>query len=166
MIACVRTTAVVVPSPALSLVLVATSFTMLAPMFSNLSASVISLAIETPSLVIVGPPHDLSSATLRPLGPSVTRTAPATMSTPRLSAARTSVSNITCLAIVFRIYFYTRYKIHDTKYFLECSEDVALGDDVVIFLVDGHFVVAVRGEHYFVTRPVARGGDDARVGGP
>ena len=52
-------TAVVVPSPALSLVFVATSLTISAPMFSNLSASVISLAIETPSLVMVGEPHEL-----------------------------------------------------------------------------------------------------------
>ena len=99
MMACVSTTAVVVPSPALSLVLLATSFTMEAPMFSNLSASDISFAMVTPSFVIVGPPHDLSSATLRPFGPSVTFTVFATISTPLLSALRTSASNITCFAI-------------------------------------------------------------------
>src|SRR3989338_3171083 len=69
-------------------------------MFSNLSASVISFAIDTPSLVMVGPPHDLSIATFLPRGPRVTRTAPATISTPRFKAERTSWSKITCLAIL------------------------------------------------------------------
>ena len=54
MIACASTVAVVVPSPASSEVLEATSFTICAPMFSNLSFSSISLATETPSLVIGG----------------------------------------------------------------------------------------------------------------
>src|SRR6266567_4490372 len=48
---CARTVAVVVPSPATSEVLDATSFTICAPMFSNLSLSSISLATDTPSLV-------------------------------------------------------------------------------------------------------------------
>ena len=51
-----RTVAVVVPSPATSLVLEATSLTMRAPMFSYLSSSSISLATVTPSLVTVGKP--------------------------------------------------------------------------------------------------------------
>src|SRR5262249_16194276 len=65
--------AVVVPSPAWSEVLEATSRTICAPMFSNLSSSSISLAAVTPSLVMRGAPNDLPSRTLRPLGPSVTR---------------------------------------------------------------------------------------------
>jgi hypothetical protein len=52
-----RTVAVVVPSPAMSLVLLATSLTIWAPMFSNLSSSSISLATVTPSLVTVGSPR-------------------------------------------------------------------------------------------------------------
>ena len=52
MIACASTVAVVVPSPASSDVLEATSFTICAPMFSNLSLSSISFATDTPSLVI------------------------------------------------------------------------------------------------------------------
>jgi hypothetical protein len=56
MMACASTVAVVVPSPASSEVLDATSFTICAPMFSNLSLSSISLATETPSLVTVGAP--------------------------------------------------------------------------------------------------------------
>src|SRR3954451_24352462 len=53
-IAWARTVAVVVPSPARSLVLLATSRTIWAPMFSNLSASSMSLATVTPSLVMRG----------------------------------------------------------------------------------------------------------------
>ena len=48
------TVAVVVPSPAVSLVLEATSRSICAPMFSNLSSSSISLATVTPSLVMRG----------------------------------------------------------------------------------------------------------------
>ena len=55
--------AVVVPSPATSLVAVATSRTSWAPWFSNGSDSSISRAIVTPSLVIVGAPKRLSSTT-------------------------------------------------------------------------------------------------------
>jgi hypothetical protein len=65
------TVAVVVPSPALSAVLDATSFTICAPMFCSLSLSSISLATDTPSLVTVGAPKERSSTTLRPLGPRV-----------------------------------------------------------------------------------------------
>ena len=55
-IACARIVAVVVPSPASSFVLLATSLTIWAPMFSNLSSRSISLATETPSFVILGAP--------------------------------------------------------------------------------------------------------------
>ncbi len=82
-IAWASTVAVVVPSPATSEVLEATSFTICAPMFSNLSSSSISFATETPSLVTVGAPKLFSSTTLRPFGPSVTLTALARMLTPR-----------------------------------------------------------------------------------
>ena len=51
-----RTVAVVVPSPARSLVLVATWRSSCAPRFSNRSDSSISLATVTPSLVIRGAP--------------------------------------------------------------------------------------------------------------
>ena len=54
--AAASTVAGVVPSPATSLVLEATSRTIWAPMFSNLSASSISLATVTPSLVMRGAP--------------------------------------------------------------------------------------------------------------
>src|SRR6516164_5341652 len=94
------TVAVVVPSPAMSLVFDATSRTIWAPMFSNLSSSSISLATVTPSLVMRGAPNDLSRTTLRPFGPSVTLTALARMSTPRSILSRASVENLTSLAAI------------------------------------------------------------------
>src|SRR5215213_3703705 len=94
------TVAVVVPSPATSLVFEATSRTICAPMFSNLSASSISLATVTPSLVIRGAPKLLSSTTLRPLGPSVTLTASARIVTPLSIRVRASVENLTSLAAI------------------------------------------------------------------
>src|SRR5215472_3207398 len=100
-IACASTVAVVVPSPASVLVLLATSRTICAPMFSNLSESSISLATVTPSLVMRGAPNDLSSTTLRPLGPSVTLTASARMLTPRSIFSRASPENRTSLAAIF-----------------------------------------------------------------
>ena len=87
-IAWASTVAVVVPSPAMSEVLLATSRTICAPMFSSGSFSSISLATVTPSLVIVGEPNFLSRTTLRPLGPSVTLTASASWLTPRRIAWR------------------------------------------------------------------------------
>jgi hypothetical protein len=98
MIACASTVAVVVPSPASSDVLEATSFTICAPMFSNLSLSSISFATETPSLVTVGAPKLLSSTALRPLGPSVALTALARMLTPRNIFTRASSPKRTSLA--------------------------------------------------------------------
>src|SRR6266853_879810 len=92
------TVAVVVPSPAWSEVFEATSRTICAPMFSNLSSSSISLATVTPSLVMRGAPNDLSSRTLRPLGPSVTRTAWVSVSMPCNILSRASTENFTSLA--------------------------------------------------------------------
>ena len=94
------TVAVVVPSPATSLVLVATSFTSWAPMFSYGSSSSISLAIDTPSLVMVGAPNFLSSTTLRPFGPRVTLTVSASLLTPASRARRASSSNFSCFAML------------------------------------------------------------------
>src|SRR6266545_3671618 len=96
-IAWARTVAVVVPSPAMSEVLAATSLIICAPMFSNGSFSSSSFATVTPSLVSVGLPKVLSMTTFRPLGPSVTLTACDMMLTPRKSAARASSFNRTCL---------------------------------------------------------------------
>ncbi len=64
-----RTVAVVVPSPAMSFVLEATSRSICAPMFSNLSFSSISLATVTPSLVIAGSAEALVENDVAALGP-------------------------------------------------------------------------------------------------
>ena len=103
MIDCASTVAVVVPSPAASFALEATSFTICAPMFSNLSSSSISRATETPSLVMVGAPKDLSRTTLRPFGPRVTFTASASTFTPRSIFTRASLPNFTSLAAILNI---------------------------------------------------------------
>src|SRR5690242_9926188 len=100
-IAAASTVAVVVPSPAASADFEATSRTICAPMFSNLSSSSISLATVTPSLVMRGAPNDFSRTTLRPLGPRVTLTALARMSTPRSIFSRASVENLTSFALIF-----------------------------------------------------------------
>ena len=92
------TVAVVVPSPASSEALEATSLTICAPIFSNLSVSSISLATETPSLVTVGAPKDFSRTTLRPLGPRVTLTALARVFTPSNIPWRAVPPNLTSFA--------------------------------------------------------------------
>ena len=97
-----RTVAVVVPSPATSFVLVATSFKSCAPMFSKWSSSSTSFATETPSFVTVGAPNFLSNKTLRPFGPSVTFTAREICSTPESSFLRASSLKSNSFAI-FRI---------------------------------------------------------------
>src|SRR4030081_2427262 len=135
-IACASTVAVVVPSPAVSLVLEATSRSICAPMFSNLSSSSISLATVTPSLVMRGAPNDLSSTTLRPLGPSVTRTALVRMSTPRNIRSRASTENFTSLAAILLLH-YVRMRRRLRGFLagvrlIEHAHDVALLHDQVI----------------------------------
>src|SRR6266516_7956411 len=98
-IAWAMTVAVVVPSPTMSLVLIAASLTSCAPMFSNWSFRWISLAIVTPSLVTTGEPVIFSRIALRPLGPSVEETASASWSTPASSRARASAPKRSSLAI-------------------------------------------------------------------
>src|SRR5262252_5535027 len=101
--ACASTVAVVVPSPAVSDVLLATSRTIWAPMFSSGSFRSISLATVTPSLVMVGDPNFLSSTTLRPLGPRVTFTASANWFTPRSTAWRDCSPYTICFAIIYSV---------------------------------------------------------------
>src|SRR6202166_1901668 len=97
---CARMVAVVVPSPATSLVLDATSRTICAPMFSSGSRSSISLATVTPSLVMIGAPNFFSITALRPLGPRVIFTASARAFTPRRIAWREFSPVTICFAIL------------------------------------------------------------------
>src|SRR5208282_3652851 len=134
MIEAVSTVAVVVPSPALSLVFEATWRTICAPMFSNLSSSSISLATVTPSLVMRGAPYDLSRTTLRPFGPSVTLTALLRISTPRSIRSRASEEKQTSLAdMIFNPWFEMRGKGASGRLFLRgaCALDHA--HDVGLF---------------------------------
>src|SRR5207249_884865 len=121
-----RTVALVVPSPATSEVFEATSFTIWAPMFSNLSASSISLATVTPSLVTVGAPQDFSSTTLRPRGPRVTVTASARMLTPFSTLARASSLKRTSFAAMVSVFLLS----------LDDAEDVLLAEDEVLLAVE------------------------------
>src|SRR6187455_1788647 len=128
-IACASTVAVVVPSPATSEVLEATSFTICAPMFSNLSLSSISLATETPSLVTVGAPNERSRTTLRPLGPRVTLTASARMFTPAIMRVRACSLNLTSLAAMVISSLGIRLSVHDGHdVFLAHHEDLVAFD--------------------------------------
>ena len=82
--------AVVVPSPAMSLVLTATDLTSWAPRLAKGSSKSMSRVMVTPSLVTVGPPKALDRTTLRPRGPRVTLTASARVPTPRWMPSRAS----------------------------------------------------------------------------
>src|SRR4029079_12009559 len=142
------TVAVVVPSPARSLVFDATSRRICAPMFSNLSLSSISLATVTPSLVMRGAPKLFSMTTLPPLGPSVTLTASARMSTPLRMRSRASRLNFTSLAAIWLPFLQKRMFTNfrsDTQVSprigksADDPEDVAFLHDDQVFTVDLHF---------------------------
>src|SRR5438046_2308727 len=140
-----RIVAVVVPSPATSLVLVATSRSSCAPVFSIASLSSISRTIVTPSLVAVGAPNFFSSTTLRPFGPSVMRTAWATVSMPFLRYCRASTSNVTVFAICVPL-FYLDLLLLAVR--ADDGQNVLLGDDQVLDLIELELVSRVlRVEH-------------------
>src|SRR5208337_5589174 len=134
MIDAVSTVAVVVPSPALSLVFEATSRTIWAPIFSNLSSSSISLATVTPSLVMRGAPKDLSRMTLRPLGPSVALTALLRISTPRSMRSRASEEKRTSLAdMTVNPWFEIRGQAASGRLFLRGARPLNHAHDVGLF---------------------------------
>src|SRR5215472_7608885 len=145
------TVAVVVPSPATSEVLDATSFTIWAPMFSNLSGSSISLATVTPSLVTLGAPQDFSSTTLRPRGPRVTVTASARTLMPRSTFARASSLNFTIFAGM-SLSSYASSGLDD-------AEDVFLTQDEVLLAVDLDLGPRVLAEQDAVARLHIEGDD-------
>src|ERR1700729_2668553 len=159
MIEAASTVAVVVPSPARSLVFEATSRTNCAPMFSNLSSSSISFATVTPSLVMRGAPYDLSRITLRPFGPSVTLTALLRISTPRNKRSRASDEKRTSLAdMMFNPWLGMRGRVGSSRLFLrgacalDHTHDVGLLQDQKILAVDLDLGAGPFAEQY----PVAR----------
>src|SRR6478672_7059419 len=154
-----RTVAVVVPSPAMSLVFDATSRSICAPIFSNLSSSSISLATVTPSLVTRGAPKLLSRTTLRPLGPRVTRTALARTSTPCSILSRASVENLTSLAAILVLPKLNDGRLRQALCGLpaglgafEHPHDVGLLHDEEFFAIDLHFCARPFAEQH----PIAR----------
>src|SRR5277367_2201646 len=168
-IAWARTVAVVVPSPAASLVLEATSRTICAPMFSNLSASSISFATVTPSLVERGAPKLFSITTLRPLGPSVTFTASARMSTPRSIRSRASAPNLTSFAAIGVYLLNADFALCALSGFLrrrlaafENAHDVGLLHDEEIFAIDFHLGAGPLAEQHELTG-FHRGGNELAV---
>src|SRR5262245_10473520 len=135
--ACASTVAVVVPSPAVSDVLLATSRTICAPMFSSGSFSSISFATVTPSLVIVGEPNFLSSTTLRPLGPRVTFTASASWLTPRRIACRDCSPYTICFAMCLRLHRPRRLTpAHCALFRIENREHFVLAHDEVFLAIE------------------------------
>src|SRR3954468_21384532 len=156
---CARTVAVVVPSPATSLVFEATSFTSCAPMFSNLSLSSISFATDTPSLVTVGAPKERSRTTLRPLGPRVTLTASARMFTPAIMRTRALSLNLTSLAAMVCFLSNSvcgRLSVHD-------GHDVFLAHHEELVAVDLDGRARVLAEQDLVAHLDVDGGDLAVV---
>src|ERR1700677_251655 len=159
MIEAASTVAVVVPSPALSLVFEATSRTIWAPMFSNLSSSSISFATVTPSLVMRGAPYDLSRMTLRPFGPSVTLTPLVRISTPRSKRSRASDEKRTSLAdMMFNPWLEMRGRAGSGRLFLrgagalDHTHDVGLLHDQKVLAVD----LDLRAGPFAEQHPVAR----------
>src|SRR4051812_2846158 len=122
----------------MSLVFEATSRTICAPMFSNLSLSSISLATVTPSLVMRGAPKLLSMTTLRPLGPKVTLTASARMSTPRMMRSRASRLNFTSLAAIWLPFQFSSVREWLLRRSADNPEDVAFLHDDEVLTVDLH----------------------------
>src|ERR1035437_1093139 len=129
---CARMVAVVVPSPATSEVLEATSRTICAPMFSSGSFSSISLATVTPSLVMLGPPNFFSRTTLRPLGASVTLTASASWLTPRRMACRGFSAYTICFSITFRLLVCFLGRLGAA---FQNPEDLVLAHNQVLFVI-------------------------------
>src|SRR5690606_27817741 len=146
------TVAVVVPSPAASLALDATSLTSWAPMFSNLSFSSISLATDTPSLVISGAPKLRSSTTLRPFGPRVALTASARTLTPTSIFLRAESPNLTSLAAILLVPQFCTLGRRCVGSGFDDGEDFVLAHHQQVFAVDLDGVAAaVRAEHHLVT---------------
>src|SRR6059058_1823344 len=157
--ACASTVAVVVPSPATSEVLEATSRTICAPMFSRPSLSSISLATVTPSLVMTGAPNFFSITALRPFGPRVIFTASASAFTPRKIAWREFSPVTICFAILVippdietrNLKTETRNQGPETNYLrtsglggsAQLRQNLLLAKDEVLFVFDLDFCTAV-----------------------
>src|SRR5215207_3209038 len=126
-------------------------------MFANGSSSSMSLATVTPSCVTVGAPNFLSSATLRPLGPSVVATASATLSTPRCRPRRASSRKSNCFAIEFPPLVLVKGCDRNIKHphqrralGFDDAEDVALLEDEQLLAIELDFSAAILGIQHLV----------------
>src|SRR5262249_50788544 len=137
--------AVVVPSPATSEVLEATTLTSLAPIFSNGSASSISLETVTPSLVTAGPPNDLLTITLRPVGPSVVPTAWARVSTPSNILRRAPSEKSNCFATVVCSSLSQSIGLFD-----DLRQDVGFAEDLDLLAVQLDLRAGILAEEHLV----------------
>ena len=124
---CAKTVAVVVPSPASSEVCDATCFSICAPIFSNLFSNSTSLATDTPSLVTVGAPNDLSRTTFLPFGPSVTFTAFANVLTPSSISVLALSPNFTSLADIFNLPI--------NNYLFDYTKNISLTEYEIFFVI-------------------------------
>ena len=100
----VKIVAVVVPSPALSLVLDATCSINFAPKLEIGFSRLISLATVDPSLTTSGEPNFCSITTFLALGPIVTLTASATVLTPFSIASRDSFEKLNCFGMFIEFF--------------------------------------------------------------
>src|SRR5262245_55827281 len=102
---------------------------------------------------MVGLPNFLSMTTLRPLGPRVALTASVRMFTPRKSAARASVLNMSCLGMYsFLLELLGSSRLVAGWELGENSEDVLLPQDEVLLAVDLDLAAGVLAEQ----DPIAR----------
>src|SRR4030042_3754188 len=113
-------------------------------MFSKGAGSSISLAMVTPSLMTVGGPHFLSSATGRPLGPRVGLTASARVSTPFLRALLHSCPKIICFAI-------------SPPYLTLLGKNIALANDDEFLVINLVLAARVLGIDHHITHLEVRG---------
>src|SRR5258705_11182328 len=148
--ACASTVAVVVPSPATSDVLLASSRTICAPMFSSVSFSSISFATVTPSLVIVGDPNFLSRMTLRPLGPRVTLTALARLLTPRRMPCREASPYTICFAMSALLLLFLLGGCGSRRTALNDGKDIVLLHDEEVLAAQPNLLTPILAEQHAV----------------
>src|SRR5690242_13760657 len=124
-------------------------------MFSSLSDNSISLATETPSLVMVGAPKLFSMIALRPLGPRVALTAFARTLTPRNIRWRASSLKLSSFAAITRSPINNGHgvlviwvKVGRGSLPLDDSHEIVLTHDVQIFVVNFDFGSAVFAEQH------------------
>src|SRR5215510_9975524 len=101
---------------------------------------------------MVGLPNFLSMTTLRPFGPRVAFTASARMLTPRRSAARASVLNMSCLGMDPFLLKVVSVSSATGTGLVENAEDVLFPQDEVLDAVDLDLAAGILAEQDAVAR--------------